>query len=657
MIVAAALLAVASEARAQCPFGQQPPCAQNRVVHIDPSRVAVLPFRVASTDTLLGEGFAELLATEFTGEGVPRAVDMGTVLQAWRRSGGGTRRSLTRAQAIELGKSVGAGLIVDGAIVGLGQRITITASLIEVPNGASRGVGARVTASADSLERANQRVAAQLLGTAAAGDVEQVKPTEPEAMRAYLRGLRAWRRGLLQGAAKEFDAAIAIDSGFAPAVYRRYLAGTWGIETSITRDDVWRIRSGLSVQDRTVVTADLGPSYPAQRTTQQHILDLEDALTKYPESAQLLYELGDNWLHWGALISRDEQLGKAREYFLRAVGIDPQATVLSHLFVLAALQRDSTLMRHVATATRRNGFGGWWATSWIAAAYVGDKAWLAELRRLTPDDVQAQEATTIGSLSLMAPPAVLVEEMFRRWTHARLQGKVSRDLNLPLFYAARGRPLAARNAWKDVTGIALNVGDFFRMALALTDGDVGGLDLPSVLRRLDAVTASGPWLERFAACSGRVLRVRAGDTAAELDSCRADFPLTPWAAALIRMTRDSARVTSDSLERAEYGLRVLLDAGTIPGGYERYLLARAWEQIGRPDRAYQALRTYRVFALTVETPWTLDYEAALAEKTGNVSAAIDALQEYVDLMKDSESSFAPRVSAARAQLARLRQRR
>ena len=96
-----ACLGLAETAVAQCPDGTPPPCAaaarpaaRESARAPDPNRIAVLPFRVTTADTLLGEGFAELLATEFTGEGSPRAVDMATVLSAWRlnwRRGGVSR--------------------------------------------------------------------------------------------------------------------------------------------------------------------------------------------------------------------------------------------------------------------------------------------------------------------------------------------------------------------------------------------------------------------------------------------------------------------------------------------------------------------------------------------------------------------------------------
>src|SRR4051812_34102612 len=80
--------------RAQCPDGAPPPCrgaapAAPRPVVLTPdtNRIVVLPFRITTADSLLGEGLAELLANEFMDR--PRAMHMGSVLRAWRRAGGG----------------------------------------------------------------------------------------------------------------------------------------------------------------------------------------------------------------------------------------------------------------------------------------------------------------------------------------------------------------------------------------------------------------------------------------------------------------------------------------------------------------------------------------------------------------------------------------
>ncbi len=118
------LAAIGAPLRAQCPDGSPPPCAAARAPvrapprAVDPNRIAILPFRVATADTLLGEGVAELLSQEFAGGGGPQAVHMGTVLRAWRQAGGGPRAPLPPDGAIRAARAMGAGLVVDGSIVG-----------------------------------------------------------------------------------------------------------------------------------------------------------------------------------------------------------------------------------------------------------------------------------------------------------------------------------------------------------------------------------------------------------------------------------------------------------------------------------------------------------------------------------------------------------
>ena len=89
--LAVLMVLLAAPLAAQCPDGTPPPCrgaARPAIaVPVDPHRIAILPFRVTAADTLLGEGVAELIATEFTGESGPRAAHMGSVVRAWRQAG------------------------------------------------------------------------------------------------------------------------------------------------------------------------------------------------------------------------------------------------------------------------------------------------------------------------------------------------------------------------------------------------------------------------------------------------------------------------------------------------------------------------------------------------------------------------------------------
>ena len=61
---------------------------------VDNELIAVIPFRVASTDdrvTILREGVIDMLGPIFSSE--PRIVDSGAMISAWRRAAGAPRLS------------------------------------------------------------------------------------------------------------------------------------------------------------------------------------------------------------------------------------------------------------------------------------------------------------------------------------------------------------------------------------------------------------------------------------------------------------------------------------------------------------------------------------------------------------------------------------
>src|SRR5688572_2630353 len=223
------ILIAPSAARAQCPDGGQPPCrstARPAPRPVDPNRIAVLPFRVTTGDTLLGEGFAELLATEFSGDDGPKAVDMATVISAWRRAGGGLRTPLPRQRALALARELGAGIVSEGSIVGLGKQLTITTNLVNSSDGSARGRPTRISASADSVDAA-LRLTASGLVAALGGQQRTLEGARftgsSEAMRHYLTGLNAWRRGRLIESMTAFERAMQLDTTFAQAAFRRHL--------------------------------------------------------------------------------------------------------------------------------------------------------------------------------------------------------------------------------------------------------------------------------------------------------------------------------------------------------------------------------------------------------------------------------------------------
>ena len=199
---------------------------------LDPNLVAVVPFRIAGADASLAylrEGMLDLLGAQLTGDGGPRATDARSVMSIWRRQVGDEHDDLPQDSALLLARQLGAGRLLLGGIVGTQDRLVINASLLEVPGGGARAA-ASVAGKSDSLGVLIDRLASQLLAReagVATGRVAELTSTSLPALRAYLQGQAAYRRGGYGEAVEWFDRALEQDSTFALAALGLVLAGTW----------------------------------------------------------------------------------------------------------------------------------------------------------------------------------------------------------------------------------------------------------------------------------------------------------------------------------------------------------------------------------------------------------------------------------------------
>jgi eukaryotic-like serine/threonine-protein kinase len=108
---------------------------------LDPSLVAILPFRIAGSNpelTWLREGLVDLLAIKLAGEGGLRVAEPRAVLSAWGRAAGSSGQEVTPKAALAIARGFGAGRIIDGAVVGHAGHLTLTASLLTTPAGRRR---------------------------------------------------------------------------------------------------------------------------------------------------------------------------------------------------------------------------------------------------------------------------------------------------------------------------------------------------------------------------------------------------------------------------------------------------------------------------------------------------------------------------------------
>lgn len=648
--------------RAQCPDGSPPPCAVQRTASRepsrppDPNRIAILPFRVTTTDTLLGEGFAELLATEFTGEGAPRAVDMATVLNAWRRAGGGLRTPLPRAKAIQVARELGAGLVSEGSIVGLGRQITVTASLVTVPDGSPRGAAARVTAPVDSLDAALRQAAASLLGSVGARKKtdEGVRYTDsPEAMRAYLIAMSAWRRGRLDTAITMFDRAIALDSMFAQAVYRRYVAELWGLVGRRSLAQLaWDRRQRLSSADRLVLEGVLGPNHPKARTLAERLADRERTALQLPDSPDAQYFAGDLLYHYGDGSDPIARLQRARDYFTRSVALDSQAVALRHLVEVGVRLRDTAMLRSVTPVYLRTEDIGRWGGAWIAWASSGDNARLAELRRRVFTEEYFNALWPVGTAMMAKAPASLFDEMFSLLLDSLPPSSRQRPI-LRLFWGialtGQGRPEAAEEVWARLSSDQTRDADRYQIGLALVEASEG-LDVDGSVRRLSQRRADDT---SRAATSDRCLlalwRARRGDT---VTTERASYRgAESNCAVLLDLQRGSKQgeARRAQLDSATTAIR----SGSGDNGFDLYLLARAWEEAGEPRRGLDVIRRRQMSLGMGEAPWTLPYEGRLTAQVGDTVGALRVYQYYLSITSSAEPVLEAKRQGVRAEIARL----
>src|SRR5687767_6095511 len=170
--------------------------AEEVVPQLDPTLVAVLPFRVDGAHAsleYLSEGMVDLLALRLTG--ARRAVEPRIAITAWYEDAGeDDERPL--AAPTRVGKDLHAGTLVLGSIVGSGDSITVRAALVDVATGQELATAAQAGSAAE-LPALIDRLAAQALGLeaeAADEGLAALTSSSVMALQAYLDGNAHYRR-------------------------------------------------------------------------------------------------------------------------------------------------------------------------------------------------------------------------------------------------------------------------------------------------------------------------------------------------------------------------------------------------------------------------------------------------------------------------------
>jgi serine/threonine-protein kinase len=662
-----------------------------------PPTILVLPFHTAGDTALgyLGDGMVDLLAATLSGPGGLRTVDPYAAVSAWnRRSGEADSDHGGDSLPLRLSRTFNATWVVTGSVVGHGPALSIDATIRRVSDGRVSGIG-RASGPVDSLTHLVDDIAAQLLIRQVAGEAAPAAHSGGiplQAVRAYLEGRAAYRRGEYRAAVTASGRALDADSSFGQAAFDGMLAASVLPDAAAyvrAKHLAWEHQGDLSPAERILLRAMAGPDYPQPFSGADRLLRLDSAATIAPDRPDFWFMFGDLLYHEGPALGTPDARARSAAAFERALALDPSYEApLEHLFDLAATDGDQPRAR--ALGARYLALHG---TSdradyvrWRTAAALGD---LAALRTIQ----EAFETMSLESLSRIAGVS-------------QLDGVGVEDGDAAIaVYVRRAASLSERRDWwlgaqlqqmflARNRGRLREAGKVFEAlyqedtrtpspsahvsAAMMGGGPVGVADSEAavLVASLDSAVSTPPlrlagqaqhfciaahWelsegqtrtAEHIASVLSLVLR----DSSTAIEETQAALCMAGLVAALAAIHHDhEAPVLLDRFDS--------LATARVPGGSYRSLanleIARLREAAGDPEGALRAVRRRPYHwipdGLVVLSAY-LFQEGRLAERTGDVQGARAAFRHYLALRDNPDPELRAEADSARAALGRLDRR-
>jgi hypothetical protein len=520
-----------------------------------------------------------------------------------------------------------------------------------------------------------------LLATYAARDEAELAAltsTSLPALRAYLAGRDAYRRGRVREAAEQyFERAAFLDSGFALAVLGlaavEELEGPgriWAV------DAIWRRRDQLSQADRALLAAHLGPHYPRPATLAERIAAGVEATRVAPHRVEAWYIAGENLRRYGSLVGRARWEAEAVAAFERALALDStDAQTLDRLLLLAAHAGDRKAVRRYADLSSIHNPHAESADflRWRAAVALDDAASLAAVRRQFSDmsDISLQRIVMWSHEhgagvedGDRAAAALLRRASATNQRRVALTRMVRVLLN-------RGRPSEAKRLLAESEldfgpQQGVRIRDFPIYAALYWDGDTS--DAIAAARRLDVfldgtLRRSADMQDtRTAACALAHWRLAAGEFGAaeevlarlrRLDAA-ADSLASPGTRvcliavqAQLRAARSDPSGTS-ALEQLDSLLRAASSSRDLFYNIGNLVAVRLYEARGDFQHALAAARRRAGWNAFLSTQ--LHEEARLAALNGDRAGAIRAYRHYLALRSNPQPHLRPQAERVRAEL-------
>jgi tetratricopeptide (TPR) repeat protein len=308
----------------------------------------------------LGEGMVNLLGTKLDGAGELRTVDTRALLGYVEREG---HRDLDPERGRAVAERFSAGLYILGDVVEAGRRLRISASVYDPRRGTSAiGEGSAEGSAEDVFDLVDQ-IASQLLVSLRVGPgarvarIAGVTTSSLDAYRAYLEGESAFRGGQFEPALEAFERAIASDSLFALAYYRKSIAAEWLTRTDAmveAAEKALQHADRLSDHDRRFLEG-----FNAWRKGQHRVAEeaYRSILGTYPDDVEAWSQLGEVLFHANPLHGRPQ--AESREAFRTVLSYEPDDGVsLIHLARMAAADGELDGLDSIADAFLRLAPGG-----------------------------------------------------------------------------------------------------------------------------------------------------------------------------------------------------------------------------------------------------------------------------------------------------------
>jgi serine/threonine-protein kinase len=649
-----------------------------RTVALDGNVVAVLPFRVTGAEATYGEGMVDLLAAKLTGEGGPRASDPQSSVSAWRRAGG---QELDREGALGVARSLGAGKLLTGSVVGTPSRITLTASIVDVRSSREESRG-ETNGPPDSLMSMVDNLAAQLLaGSAGASghQLQKLTSTSLSALRTYLSAQAAYRRGAYREALRTYQRAVEQDSNFALAALGLASSAHWVGESDV-RDSALalaeRHKGRLAPRDLAYLEMKKAlANYPNEAPISAWAAAAQRLVALAPESAEGWYDLGDSYFHGGGRLDLDpaDQMSRAERAFRRAAALDSGfAAPMEHLVEMAATRGDTAQLGVLARRYFQIDSTGDLVDfmRWRVAAGMNDSAALQALRARF-GEMNDESLIRIAGTAVI--DGIYLTDAESALTSLGRQAS-NNDDRLDYVYRQNdlllnlGRPRAIAPYYRVEAEFEPRLGLVNPMFDAMyEDGDtvLANAALRTLLPLVEGPLSGNAQIrfeQRVMSCAVAGYKLSQGDTAGigrllprieVLEGNQNQIDAGQNCAWAVRATlaqrqgRPEARTLLARLDSAQR-------SKSMGDPLALLYIAQLQEQLGD---TVAALRTVRHRPYHWNTIWLLSaflrQEGRLAARNGDRVGAIRAYQHYLRLRANPEPQLQPQVRQVREELARL----